>query len=103
MIDVVVAFGLMNVIFELVLLSMITPRLRLRLLGSPAACGATHVIFLVLNLIVHWGTLIGTMSSILAFVCSIATIWVAQKLWGTVIDGRFYTTGLIRYSAKELT
>ena len=103
MIDVVIAFALVNVIFELVLLSMLAPRLRLRLLGNPTACGVTHVVFLVLNLVVHWGTLIGTMSSILAFVCSIATIWAAQKLWGTVVDGRFYTTGLIRYSAKELT
>lgn len=103
MIDVVVAFAFVNVIFELVLLSMLSPKLRLRLLGNPTACGLTHVAFLVLNLLVHWGTLIGTMSSILAFVCSIATIWVAQKLWGTVTDGRYYTTGFIRYSAKELT
>ena len=102
MIGAVLAFAVVNVIFELVLLSMLSPKLRLRLLGNPTACGVTHVTFLVLNLLVHWGTLIGTMSSILAFVCSIATIWAAQKLWGTVVDGRYYTTGLLRYSAKEL-
>jgi hypothetical protein len=103
MIDAVLAFGLMNVLFELVLLSLLSPKRRLRVLGNPTACGVIHILFLSLNLLVHWGTLIGTMSSILAFVCSIGSIWFAQKLWGMVRDERFYTTGLIRYSAKELT
>jgi hypothetical protein len=103
MIDAVLAFGAMNVLFELVLLSLLSPRRRLRVLGSPTMCGVIHLTFLVLNVCIHWGTLIGTMSSILAFVCSIGSVWAAQKLWGTVRDERFYTTGLIRYSAKELT
>lgn len=103
MIDVVVAFALANMAFEFVLLSMVAPKWRLRLLGNPTACVVTHLSMLSLNLLVHWGTLIGTMSSIVSFVASIFTIWLARKVWGSVVESRFYTTGLVRYSAKELT
>ena len=37
MIDAVLLFGALNVLFEFVLLAMLTPRLRLRLLGNEAA------------------------------------------------------------------
>ena len=102
MIEVVFMFGFINVVFEFVLLSMLSPRLRLRLLGSPNYQMLLHVGFLLLNLMVHWGTVVGTMSSVLAFVCSIVTVKMAQTLYGKLVDGRHYTTGLIRYSAKEL-
>jgi hypothetical protein len=101
-IDAVLLFGALNVLFEFVLLSMVPPRWRLRLLGSAYACGLLHVGFLLLNLTVHWGTLVGSMASILAFVSSIVTVEVARRLFGVIKDGRFYTVGFFRYPAEEL-
>lgn len=103
MIETVFMFGAINVVFEFVLLCMLSPRMRLRLLGNRHSQILLHMGFLLLNLMVHWGTLIGTMSSILAFICSLVTVRIAQTVFGHITDGRFYTTGLIRYSAKELT
>lgn len=103
MIEVVLAFGLINIVFEFVLLSMVKPRARLRLLGNRNAQVLLHIGFLVANLIVHWGTVVGTMSSVLAFVCSMLTVKLAQQLYGSITDGRYYTLGVIKYSKAELT
>lgn len=102
MIDAVLLFGLMNIVFEFVLLSMIAPRWRLRVLGSAVARNTLHVIFLVLNLIIHWGTLIGTMSAVLAFIASMITVQIARALYGHIEHGRYYTVGFIKYRAEEL-
>ena len=102
MIETVLIFGLINVIFEFVLLSMIPPKQRLRLLGNHGAQMCLHVCFLLSNLIIHWGTVVGTMSSVLAFICSMITVQIAKLLYGQIVDGRHYTTGLIRYSKGEL-
>ena len=101
MIDAVLLFGVINIAFEFVILGMIPPRSRLRLLGGNGA-NILHIVFLVGNLIVHWGTLIGTMSAILAFICSIVTVATARKLFGYITDDRYYTVGLIKYNVKDL-
>lgn len=102
MIDAVLMFGALNVLFEFVLLCMLPPRLRLRLLGSEAASNAMHIFFLAANLIIHWGTLIGTMSGVLAFVSSIVTVNAARKIFGCIREGRYYHVGWIKYSTEEL-
>lgn len=102
MLDIVMAFGLINVIFEFVLLSMLKPRTRLRILGNANSQNLLHVCFLLINLIVHWGTVMGTMSSVLAFVCSIFTVRVARLLYGHIVGDRHYTRGLIGYTREEL-
>lgn len=102
MIEAVFVFGALNVLFEFVLMCLMPPRLRLRLLGSEAATGALHLFFLLANLAIHWGTLIGTMSGVLAFVSSIATVSVARKVFGTITEGRYYHVGWIKYSMEEL-
>lgn len=102
MINAVLLFGALNVLFEFVLLTMIPPRLRLRLLGNEASCLLMHFSFLLANLIIHWGTLVGTMSGILAFVSSIATLEVAKRLYGRIEDGRYYHVGLVKYSVEDL-
>lgn len=102
MIDAVFIFGLMNVAFEFILLSMLRPRTRLRLLGSEIACVYLHFAFLSLNLLIHWGTLIGTMSGIFSFICSIFTVLIARKVFGVIHDDRFYTRGLVGYTREEL-
>lgn len=102
MINAVLMFGALNVLFEFVLLCMLAPRLRLRLLGSEGASTALHFAFLIANLVIHWGTLIGTMSGVLAFVASIMTVRVARLVFGRVVEGRYYHVGLVKYSVKEL-
>lgn len=101
MIDAVLVFTFINVMFELVVLGMIPPRLRLRLLGSRRAQVTLHVMIMLLVLTVHWGTLIGTMSGFASFVLSIVTVTVAQLLWGYV-DGTRYRRGIIGYKKSEL-
>jgi hypothetical protein len=102
MIDAVLLFGAMNIVFEFVLLSMMPPKYRLRVLGSSAMRNALHVLFLTLNLIVHWGTLIGSMSSIMAFIASMVTVRIAQFIYGSITDQQ-YIVGVKRYSWEELT
>ena len=102
MISAVLIFGLMNVLFEFILLSMLRPRTRLRLLGSEIACVYLHFVCLSLNLLIHWGTLIGTMSGIFSFICSIATVMVARAVFGVIKEDRYYTRGLVGYAREEL-
>lgn len=101
MIDAVILFGALNVLFELVLFSMIAPRTRLRVLGNERACTSIHFACLAMNLLIHWGTLIGTMSGIFAFVASIVTVRLARKLFGFV-RGQSYHVGWLKYSVEEL-
>lgn len=101
MINAVLLFGAMNVLFEFILLSMLSPRIRCRVLGDDAKCVALHFGFLFLNLVIHWGTLIGTMSGVFAFICSIVTVQVARITWGTV-RGTTYRRGIVPYSIEEL-
>lgn len=101
MIDAVLLFGALNIAFEFVLLSMMPPRYRLRLLGLPYYRNALHVSFLLLNLIIHWGTLIGTMSAVLAFITSMITVRIAMWLYGFVVDMQYHV-GVIRYNPGEL-
>ena len=103
MLDEVIAFAIVMSVFEFVILVMVPPRARLRLLGSQSLKFAMHIGFLIVNLIVHWGTVVGTMSSVLAFVCSILTVRIAQLLYGKIVGGRYYTRGLIGYTAEEIT
>lgn len=100
MIDAVLLFGAINVVFEMVLLSMIPPKHRLRMLGSEGACNSMHALFLLANLAIHWGTLVGTMSGVLAFVASVVTVRFARKLFGHVAEGRYYHVGWIKYPVE---
>lgn len=102
MISAVLIFGLMNVVFEFILLSMVRPRTRLRILGDEGHCVALHFMCLALNLLIHWGTLIGTMSGIFSFICSIFTVLVARTVFGVIKEDRYYTRGLVGYAREEL-
>lgn len=102
MISAVLIFGLMNVLFEFILLSMLRPRTRLRILGNEGHCVALHFVCLALNLLIHWGTLVGTMSGIFSFICSIFTVVVARAVFGVIKEDRYYTRGLVGYAREEL-
>ena len=101
MIDAVVFFGIINVLFEFVLLSMVPPRMRLRLLGNKQAQGIVHVAIMGFVLCVHWGTLIGTMSGFFSFILSIVTITLARLVFG-FIENDVYHRRIIGYTKEEL-
>lgn len=102
MIDAVLVFSLMNVLFEFVLLCMLAPRTRLRVLGSPSKQSLLHVGFLLLNLTIHWGTMVGTMSAVGAFLCSIVTVNIARVTFGYVTENNVYRRGLLGFKREEL-
>ena len=102
MIDAVILFAVMNVLFEFILIGMVPPRARLRVLGSVHKSNLLHVAFLLVNLIIHWGTVVGTMSAIGAFICSIATVKVARLLWGYITEDEVYRRGALAYRVDEL-
>ena len=102
MLESVFAFGLIISAFEFVVIVMIPPRTRLRMLGSKSAKLCFHMGMLLINMYVHWGTAVGTMSATLAFICSLGVIWGAAKLFGFISEGRYYTIGFVRYSVAEL-
>ena len=101
MIDAVIVFAIINVAFELVVLSMVPPRMRLRLLGSKSGATVVHVVVMALVLTVHWGTLIGTMSGFLSFILSLATFAIAKQTFGYIEDGVFHRR-IIGYKLEEL-
>ena len=102
MIDAVLLFGAMNVLFEFILLSMVPPKHRLPLLGNRNSQALLHSACLLINLMIHWGTLIGTMSGIFSFICSIGTVAVARFVFGFIEHDRYYKVGLVKYQHKEL-
>lgn len=101
MIEAVIFFGLINVIFEFVVLSMLPPRMRLRLLGNRGAQTTLHVMIMILVLTVHWGTVTGTMSAFFSFILSMFTVLVAKNVFGYIEDGVFHRR-IIGYSVAEL-
>jgi hypothetical protein len=102
MIEAVFVFGMINVIFEFVVLSMMPPRLRLRVLGNKVAQLILHVVILVLVLWVHWGTVTGTMSAFFSFILSMVTVSVARVVYGYIEDGVFHRR-IIGYTVEELS
>lgn len=102
MIEAVLVFGLLLSLFEFVILSMIAPRYRLRLLGNRAACTSLHMGMLLINIWIHWGTVTGTMSATGAFVTSIVTVNIAKIVYGTIVDNVRVRRGLVGYKTAEL-
>lgn len=101
MIEAVFCFAFITAVGELVLLCMLKPRTRLRLLGSHTGCNVIHSLFLVVNLWIHWGTVTGSMTGVTAFITSIFVTNLAKRLFGS-ISGNTYKVGLIRYAHQEI-
>ena len=102
MLGEVISFAIILVAFEFVILCMVTPKLRLRLLGNEAAKVSVHMIMLLINMWVHWGTVVGTMSATLSFIVSLGVLAASTRLFGKLVEGRYYTIGLVRYNVEEI-
>ena len=101
MIEAVFVFGILIAAFEFVVLSMVAPRYRLRLLGSRPLRTTMHFTMLIVNLYVHWGTVTGTMAATAAFVVSIFTLGLARLVFGAIAQDT-YKRGLVKYQTQEL-
>ncbi|NQW80046.1 MAG: hypothetical protein HQ445_02600 [Polaromonas sp.] len=101
MIEAVIFFGIINVVFEFVVLALVPPRARLRLLGNKKQQLVLHVVVMCFMLRVHWGTLIGSMSAFLSFCLSMLTISLARNVFGYIKD-EVYHRRLIGYTVAEL-
>jgi hypothetical protein len=102
MVEAVLIFGALLSVFEFVILSMVPPRYRLRLLGNKGGCITVHVFMLMLNLWIHWGTVTGTMSATGAFVVSMITVEIAKVIYGTIVDDVRTRRGIVGYATEEL-
>lgn len=102
MIDAVLLFAAINIVFEFVVIAMIPPRMRLRILGSKAKARVLHVCILGGVLAVHWGTLIGTMSGFLSFTLSMLTVELAKIVFGYITPDQKFHRRIIGYTADEL-
>lgn len=101
-IEAVILFSFLSAALEFVLLMKTPPRIRLRLLGSPLAVGLLHTVVGITNLIVHYGTLIGSMSAVVSALASFVTIPFARWLCGR-IDKGVYRKGVLTYDISQLT
>lgn len=102
MIEAVITFAILLAAFEFVVISMIAPRWRLRLLGSRSARTILHTSMLLCNLSIHWGTVTGTMSATGAFVVSIGTVWIARVVYGEITNDVRTRRGLVGFTNAEL-
>lgn len=102
MVEAVFIFAVLMAISEFVLISMIAPRWRLRLLGSSRARTFVHLMAFSLNLLVHWGTLTGTMAATGAFCVSMVTVWFARIVFGEISGDVLTRRGLLRFNTQEL-
>ena len=104
MIEAVILFAALTGIFEWVLLVKLKPRTRIRVLRFP---GSITFTFFALNLIIHWGTMTGSMTAVTAALASFIVTACARSYWGYATkanDGRvWYVPGMIKYTKEDLS
>ena len=101
MVETVVIFALLSAAFELVLVAKLPLRARLRLLGSPRLTLVVHLLFIGANLVIHFGTVTGSMTAIVAGLTSFLVMPLARRVFGYVRDKRYYP-GIKRYTTMEV-
>lgn len=102
MIEAVFTFALITMAFEFVVLMKLNPARRLRLLGSARWVTAIHVMVIGINLIIHFGTITGSMTAVTAGLSSFITIPLARWLSGYIANNHYHP-GAIKYSVSELS
>ena len=101
MIEAVLVFSFLSALFEAVLLMKLPLKLRLRLLGNACAVGMLHTAISVANLLIHWGTLTGSMTAVCAGLMSFATVPLVRWYCGYVKKGRYFP-GVHVYAPADL-
>lgn len=80
MIEAVFTFAFITAIGEFILLHSM-PGLRTFFFASPGRETFLHVLFMCLNLWIHWGTMTGTMTGITAFLVSWCVCLVMKPMY----------------------
>lgn len=103
MIEAVMLFAALTGVFEWVLLLKLKPRQRIRILRFP---GLITAALFAANLIIHWGTMTGSMTAVTAALASFIVTSAARSYWGYATkasDGRiWYVPGVVKYTRDEL-
>jgi hypothetical protein len=105
MIQAVLLFAALSAAFEFAVLMKIKPRTRLRILGSSRTVGFIHLIVITFNICLHYGTVVGTMTAVVAGLASFAAIPLARYISGYIIktpQGEKFKPGIITYQIKEI-
>lgn len=101
MLEAVLVFGIVSAIFEATILLKLPNRIKLRLLGSRMAVGFVHIIIILSNLFIHWGTMTGSMTAVVAGLASFIIIPLVRHYVGYIKNRRYYP-GVKRYALAEL-
>lgn len=102
MLEAVIIFGSISAIFEAVILLKLPIRLRLKLLGSGTAVGFIHIVISLTNLAIHFGTITGSMTAIVAGLASFVTVPLVRKYTGYIKNKRYYP-GVKRYAIADIS
>lgn len=100
-IQAVLVFALLSATFETVILMKLPLKWRLRMLGSACAVGMVHIVITVANLLIHWGTVTGTMTAVTAGLASFITVPLVRRYCGYVKRNRYHP-GIKVYAQAEL-
>lgn len=103
MIEAVLVFALLTAVFEWFVLAKLPLRTRLRVLDFP---GLISAFFFMANLLIHWGTMTGSMTAVTAALASFGVSSLSRRCWGYITrasDGRlWYVPGWRRFSPEDL-
>lgn len=98
MIEAVLLFAALTAAFEWLLLNKLQPRTRLRLLGRP---GVITALAFFINLAIHYGTMTGSMTAVVAALASMLVTTLMRLVDGYIIGGA-YVPGWRKYPLEEL-
>lgn len=98
MIEAVLLFAVLTGVFEWMLLMKLQPRTRLRWLGRP---GVITALAFFINLFIHYGTMTGSMTAVVAALASMIVVAILRKVDGYIVGG-VYIAGFRTYTIEEL-
>jgi len=98
MLEATFVFALLTVLFEAALVIKMHQKTRMHVLRYPALITGA---FFVFNLIIHFGTVVGTMTAVCAGLASMAATSVL-RWWFGWFDGRYYIAGKRGFTTREL-
>ena len=95
-------FAALNMICELIIIALIPPRTKLRVLGNDKAMVAVHCTLGLITAYMHWGTVTGSGAAMIAFIISFPTLWIAKQVFFGYVRDNKYHRRIIGYTVQEL-
>lgn len=97
MIEAVFIFAALTALLEWIILEKLELRTRVRVLNYPNCITAVAFIG---NLVIHWGTMTGSMTAVTAALVSMGVVSAQRKKWGYVY--RVENTDMYRHGSKHV-